>query len=300
MTVTKSPEALSFHKLSIEDRDWAVPLLRSVQAHACEYSFTTLYMWRRHYHNRIAREGDTLFVRSGVENPFYLLPAGGDEGRGLDRLRAHASLSGKPCVFYLPGPAAERLNRRYPGAFDMEPSPNDFDYLYDRTALAELPGKKYHQKRNHISAFSREHAWRYEPLDDGNAPEAAALAEEWCREKGRCQDPGLRSEHCAIREALQLRRELSLTGALIRVEGRPVAFTFGSPISGEVFDIHVEKALAGFSAAYTVINREFASRALAGYRYINRENDLGIEGLRRAKRSYHPAMVLEKYLCRER
>ena len=301
MIVTQAKKELIFREPVVEDREWAAPLLEGADALACEYSFTTLYMWRRHYHNCIAREGETLYIRSGEHHHSYLLPVGGDRKTGIDRLWEHARAQGESLVLYGAGTALiEQLEEWYPGAFSIESSPNDFDYLYNSSDLAELPGKKYHQKRNHISAFTRDHPWSYEALDDENTPEVIALAEEWCRQKGNCQDQSLRSENCAIREALRLRRELHITGGLIRVEGRPAAFTFGSPISGEAFDVHVEKALAEYGAAYTVINKEFASRELTSYRYINRENDLGIEGLRRAKQSYRPAIVLEKYVCREK
>lgn len=142
--------------------------------------------------------------------------------------------------------------------------------------------------------------WTYEPLDDGNTEDVIELSREWCRQKGNCEDRGLKSERCAIREALGLRRELGIVGGLIRVDGKAIAFTFGSPINRETFDVHVEKALPDYGAAYTVINREFVSRELRDYRYINRENDLGLDGLRRAKQSYHPAILLEKYVCREK
>ena len=129
------------------------------------------------------------------------------------------------------------------------------------------------------------------------------MTKEWCRLRGNCEDPGLRNENCAIREALRNREALSLKGGLIRVGGdggKVVAMTMGSPISDEVFDIHVEKALPDYATAYSVINREFAAHEIAGkYALINRENDLGIEGLRRAKKSYQPVRILEKYLAAE-
>ena len=115
-------------------------------------------------------------------------------------------------------------------------------------------------------------------------------------QKGNCKDKGLRTENCAIREVLRHREALSVRGGLIRADGRVAAFTFGSPINDKVFDIQVEKALPSFPGAYAVINQAFAS-TLTAYPFLNRENDLDIEGLRKAKLSYHPAMVLEKYTC---
>ncbi len=296
--LTTSQTTLEFRELKQEDRQWAAPLLERSGGNGCEYSFTTLFMWRKFYHNRIALQDGVLYICSGES---YLPPVGGDMREGIERLWNHARGEGRPFVLYGADAAlAAQIEQWYPGKLSIEPSPGDFDYLYNSGDLAELPGKKYHSKRNHIAAFSRAYAWTYEPLDDGNTEDVIELSREWCRQKGNCEDRGLKSERCAIREALGFRRELGIVGGLIRVDGKAIAFTFGSPINRETFDVHVEKALPDYGTAYTVINREFVSRELRDYRYINRENDLGLDGLRRAKQSYHPAILLEKYVCREK
>lgn len=292
---------LEFYEPTAADAAWAAPMLRATGSMACEYSFTTIFMWRRYYHNQIARFGAHLFVKTQEEKHAYLFPVGGDLREGIALLRAFAHDRGHPlCLFGEDERMVQQLEEWYPGVFTCEPSRGDFDYIYRSSDLIELPGKKYHGKRNHIAAFTRKFPWTYEAIDAQNTADVLAMAEEWCRQKGNCRDKGLRSEQCAIREALSLRRDLSLRGGLIRVEGRVVAFTFGSPINDQVFDVHVEKALPDFPGAYAVINREFAAHELADYPYINRENDLDIEGLRRAKESYYPAILLAKYVCTER
>ena len=293
--------ALEFREPVLEDAAWAAPILSASDSMACEYSFTTIFMWRKYYHNRIARYGQYLFVKSSEEGHSYLLPQGGDLKEGISILRAYVHGQGHPLVLFGEDEQMKRrLQSLFPGEFIFEPSPEDFDYLYLTADLAGLAGKKYHAKRNHISAFSAKYDWSYERICERNLSEVEEMAREWCRQRGNCEDKGLRSENCAIREALRHRDVLSLRGGLIRAEGKVVAFTFGSPINDNVFDIHVEKALADYAGAYAVINREFAARELSHYRYINRENDLGLEGLRRAKRSYHPAILLEKFVCREK
>lgn len=293
---------LAFREPRLEDATWMNGLLRTSGFRSSEYAFTTLFMWRRFYHNRIARLGDTLFIKSQEgQDRFFLLPVGGDMRENLLLLKDYAHDRGHPLRLFVTDAAwLPRLEAWFPGGFDVKPMREEFDYLYAVEDLATLQGKKYHGKRNHINSFSEQYAWSYEAITDGNTPDVLEMAQEWCRQKGNCQDESLRSEKCAIREALAHRTELSLTGGLIRVEGRVVAFTFASPINGEVVDIHVEKALPDYAAAYAVINREFAARELSGYRYINRENDMGIEGLRRAKKSYQPAILLEKFLCTEK
>lgn len=290
---------LQFREPVLQDAAWAVPLLMAQDALACEYSFTTIYMWRRYYKNQLAFADGQLFLKSGEgDNTAFLLPIGGDLHRGLDCLRAYAAEQGIPLLLFgADQETAERIDGWYPGVFGWTESRGDFDYLYEQSALAELPGKKYHSKRNHVAGFSKNFAWSYEPITDGNAAEVVEMAAEWCRSKGNCADRGLRSEQCAIREAMAHRQELSLTGGLLRVDGRVAAFSFGSPISRTVFDVHVEKALPAFPGAYAVINQQFSKR-LSDYRYLNRENDLNVEGLRKAKLSYHPTILLEKFIGR--
>ena len=293
---------LSFREPCVEDAAWMNGLLRESGFRSSEYAFTTLFMWRRFYHNRIAQIGNTLFIQSQEGNDrFFLLPAGGDMRENLMLLRDYAHEQGYPLRLFVTDAAwLPRLEAWFPDGFDTVPMRDEFDYLYAVEDLATLQGKKYHGKRNHINSFSQQYQWTYEPITDSNTRDVLEMAGEWCRQKGNCQDEALHSEKCAIREALAHRKELSLTGGLIRVDGRVAAFTFASPINSEVADIHVEKALPEYAAAYAVINREFAARELRGYRYINRENDMGIEGLRRAKKSYQPAVLLEKFLCTER
>lgn len=298
-------QKLEFRSPTVEDAVWAAPLLRAGGYRACEYSFTTIYMWRNYYQNEIARRGDTLFIRSGETEPVYLLPVGGELREGIALLRDYAHERGKPLILFgADQERKEQVEGWFPGVFDWQPSENDFDYLYNTEDLVNLAGKKYHGKRNHIAAFSAANEWRYEPVTNENAGEVMEMVREWCRERGNCSDPGLKSERCAVKESLGNRDALSLKGGLIRVGGdggKVVAMTLGSPISDEVFDVHVEKALPDYGTAYAVINREFAAHEILGrYSLINRENDLGIEGLRRAKKSYQPVRILEKYLGTEK
>ncbi len=288
---------LDFQYPTVGDAAWAVPILRTAGRMGCEYSFTTTYMWRNFYQNQLARAGDTLFIRAGEADPVYLPPVGPDLAEGIRTLLRYTAGQGRTLKLVGADPAiVERLEEAFPGRFAFSSQRGDFDYIYRTKDLAELPGSAYHAKRNHIAGFSRKFSWSFEPIDDHNVADVEDMAREWCRQKGNCKDKGLRAENCAIREALRHRDTLSIRGGLIRAEGRVAAFTFGSPIHENVFDIHVEKALPDFPGAYAAINQAFAA-TLTSYTYLNRENDLNIEGLRKAKLSYHPAMLLEKYTC---
>ncbi len=286
-----------FRELIPEDAAWAAPVLHSSGRNICEYSFTTAYMWSRHYRVELARVGDLPLLRSEHNGRYsYLTPVGEGADEVLKALRREALENGEALFLHsVDEDTLTHLKTLFPGRVHAEESRDDFDYVYRTADLAGLPGKAYHSKKNHISAFTRNHAWTYEPLSPENADEMAELSREWCREKGGCSH-SLNAEACAIRRVLKTPELFCLSGGMVRVEGRPVAFTLGSPINDRVFDVHVEKALSAFSGAYAVINREFAA-TLTEYEFLNRENDMGIEGLRRAKLSYKPAEILAKYHC---
>lgn len=289
---------LEFRELLPEDAVWAAPLMTASGHMGCEYSYTTAYMWSRYYNVCIARAGNAVLLRSdsdGVSS--FLLPIGVPLEEGIAVLRTYTQAEGVSLRLHgIDEEARAHLTKLYCDRVQFKSNDGDYDYIYRTADLATLPGNTYHSKKNHISAFSRKHDWRYEPLCDDNIGDVETLSYEWCREKGDCQDAGLASERCAIRRLLKHRDQLSVVGGLIRVNEKAVAFTLGSPINDTVFDVHVEKALSEYGGAYAVINREFA-KTLMMYPYLNRENDMGIPGLRRAKESYRPAIVLKKYTC---
>ena len=289
---------LEFRALTPEDAVWAAPLMRASGRMGCEYAYTTAYMWSEYYRVTMARYGEALLLRSDAGDiPSFLVPVGIPLDEGVELLRDIARQEGVPLHMHgVDEEIREQLLLLYPDRVHFETHDGDFDYVYESELLATLPGPSYHSKRNHISSFTRDHDWTFEPLCDENADEMVEVSRLWCAEKGACADAGLASERCAIRRLIRHRHALSVDGGLIRAGGKAVAFTLGSPINDAVFDIHVEKALSAYAGAYAVINREFA-KTLTDYRYLNRENDMGVPGLRRAKESYRPAILLKKYTC---
>ena len=179
--------------------------------------------------------------------------------------------------------------------YDILPARDSFDYIYLTTDLAELSGKKYHSKRNHISAFSKKYDWHYEEITPENAEKIMNCAKEWYSQNAERLDRFALCEQEGIDTVLQNLKNLEVTGGAIFIGEKAVAFTLGTPINENIFDIFAEKALPEFSGAYAVINNEFAKR-LTAYKYLNREDDMGLEGLRKAKLSYRPNVILEKYI----
>ena len=159
--------------------------------------------------------------------------------------------------------------------------------------LATLAGKRFHAKRNHISKFYRTYTdTRFETLSDSNITDALTVAKLWCAENDT--DPEASSEIMAIREMCDLKDEYNVKGAVLYVDSKPVAMTLGSEISPKVYDINFEKALREYDGVYAVINNEFA-KTLTQYEYINREEDMGLEGLKKSKLSYNPVIILDRW-----
>ena len=288
---------IDFRELKPEDAAWAAPIMTASGKMGCEFSYTTAYMWSQFYNVRIARVGDAVLLCSEADSiPSFLPPIGVSLSEGITLLRTYTEERAVPLRLHgVDEDTRAALCALYPDRVRFEEHDGDFDYVYETQALATLPGNTYHSKKNHISAFTRAHDWTFEPLREENYADVVQLSNEWCAERGGC-DHSLQAEQCGIRRLLAEREHFSLTGGLIRVDGKAVAFTLGSPINDQVYDIHVEKALSAYAGAYAVINREFAA-TLTDYAFLNRENDMGIEGLRRAKRSYRPVRILTKYRC---
>lgn len=231
-------------------------------------------------------------------NPIYTLPFGqGDTASTLRMLQQENTAQGKALMFFGHNPyLREQLEKYLPEPFKYFCPRDHFDYLYLRTSLAELKGKDYQPKRNHVNRFRKNYTYTYIPLTPALLPHCLELAEKWCRTHNCQEDRNLQYEQQAMKFAMENFEELGLSGGALQVGNEIVAFTYGAPVNYDTFCVHIEKADTDFDGAYATINQEFASRIPEQYVYINREEDLGIPGLRKAKLSYAPAILLEK--CR--
>lgn len=263
---------------------------------SCEMNFINIYIWQRVYENKFYMDDKTLFFKSISEDGGYVfsLPYG-DFEHGMNLIFEYAKEVGiKPNFWSSQGARLDKFLKKYKN-YDLIPERDNFDYVYSREALSQLSGKKYHSKRNHISAFTKKYKWEYESLNDDNKDEFLKFAYKWYTDKDFKNDEGLMAECKALHEILSSDISMDYKGGMIKIDRNIVAATLGSPINSYTFDIHFEKADVDFQAAYAVINKEFALRELGGYKYINREDDLGIEGLRKAKLSYKPEFLVEKF-----
>ncbi len=288
---------LEFKKIELTDAEIINKFTHHKSIMACEKTAVSLVVWQKAYNNMYALKDGMLFLKSGKEkSQSFSLPVCDDLKKGLDCIFEYTAPE-KPRFWVQNDGKIDEFKALLGDEYDISPVRDAFDYIYLREDLANLTGKKYHSKRNHISAFKKQFNWRYAPIDEQNRADVLACAEKWYNENEERMDQYLAIEREGIKTILENMSFLNVKGGAIYVDERVVAFTLGSPINDDVFDIHIEKALKDYAAAYTVINNEFA-KALQGYKYLNREDDMGLSGLRKAKLSYKPAILLEKYRCR--
>lgn len=294
---------LDFKDPQLEDRAWVTKLMASAGRESCEYCFGNVFFWSSVYHTRITRFEDYFISLSGTEDGLYCFPMGhGDLTGVVDALHEDAAQRGNRLRFYgVTEEDKERLQTLYPDRFDFSQDRDFFDYIYLQSDLAALSGKKYHAKRNHIAAFERDGDWTYEPITDANISDCLVMNQLWYEKNLAKNAQELAHERQALLLAFENYEALELRGALLRKGGEVVAFTVGEEMNDAMFCTHFEKAFADVRGAYPMMNREFAARTLSAYRYINREEDTGDEGLRKAKLSYQPYKLLKKYeaVCKD-
>lgn len=285
-----------FKSPALEDRNWVQPLLEKSGYMGCENSFGTLYIWSEAYSTKICRYKDFFLRCSGKDQPYYGFPIGeSDPYPVIEELIADAKEKGKSFkMIGVTQDIARELEVAMPGRFVFKADRNNADYIYSTENLIKLAGRKYHGKRNHIAQFIRAYSWTYEDITKETIPDCLQVAQKWADADE--DKEGAEAEALAMRKAFDAFDELKMKGGLIRIDGEPVAFTVGEEINPRIFVLHFEKALNGYNGLYAAINQMFAEHHLAQYTYVNREEDLGLEGLRKAKLSYHPSILLEKYV----
>lgn len=290
----------------LSDGGWVRKIIAESQESGSDVSFANIYLLREKYNTQLCHYKEFLIRRyygSGARRG-YTFPIGhGDIARALHEIEKDAQAAGEKMRFaFLTAAQKEQLENWMPGRFSYASDAGDSDYVYAWQDLALLGGKAYHKKKNHVSKFVRTYPkYEFAQMGCGNWEDAAIVADAWYYEHLQQEDASLGKEYQSIRDALNHFEELELCGGLIYVNGTPCAMTIASQIRKSVYDIHFEKA-AGECAVYggyAAINQFFA-KSLTGAEWLNREEDLGIEGLRKAKMSYHPKMMIKKYSAVER
>lgn len=290
---------IHFKDIELQDKPLITSYTLNSPRQNCDLSFSNLCSWRFLYRTQFAVMDGYLLLKFWAEGQLvYMMPIGsGNLKKVLDALIDDAHREREPfCLLGICADMCSELEALMPGKFRFTADRDYADYVYLRSDLATLAGKKFQPKRNHVNKFKRTYPdYEYTSITPDRISECLALEAEWCKANNCDQQEGTGNERQALVYALNHFEELGLTGGILHVGGSIAAFTFGMPINRTTFGVHVEKADTNIEGAYAMINYEFANRVPQQYIYLNREEDLGIEGLRRAKLSYQPVIILEKF-----
>lgn len=296
---------LEFRNVRREDAEWMLPIIRRENTMNADYSFVNIYAWGDTFAASAAMVEGCLVIRTVTDGQAaFSFPLGAESpGQALRSIDALYDFCGTGC-FRMQSITAEMkalLEESRPGWLDFSPATDLFDYVYEAQKLAELAGKKLHSKRNFVNRFMAEHSWSFEPMDEQNLLECMDMDSIWVDEHLDAETDTVSHEIYAMQKALQDFTYLRQDGGVLRADGRIVAFTAGEVLSDDCYVVHFEKALPDVTGAYPMINREFVRHIMQKYpsiRYINREDDMGLENLRKAKRSYYPDFMVEKYFAK--
>ena len=290
---------LEFREINISDKIRINNSLSKSDFMGCEYSFANNLAWRRLNNSLVSFYKDFYICASfgdGTTPPCYIFPAGnGDYREVITELRRNSENLGFPLtMFGFTDKTLPLLEEFFPGQYTAELDRDSSDYIYLRSDLIELAGKKYHAKRNHLSRFN-DIKYEYSSINESDFDDCILFATEHYNASDK-SDHSILAEQFAINSFFNYYTELDLKGGIVRIDGKICAMTIGEHLNSDTFCVHIEKADTSYNGIYAGINNLFVrSDATKGHLYINREEDLGIEGLRKAKLSYYPAFILNKY-----
>lgn len=286
--------------LELEDRAWIESYLLPHECEVADYSFTNFYLW--HFSREIAAcEIDNhLCIRTcyAGETPFLFMPFGaGNPKCVLRTLIEEWKANGHPFEMRsVSEQSRAELESLFPGKFIFTEQRERFDYVYATEELITLKGRKFHKKKNHFNRYAESYGLHYESIESHHADELITISQKWLVDLGERASEGMRNEQIGIEAVLKNWDSLGCRGGLLKVDNTVAAFSFGEMINQDTVVIHIEKADFSHHGAYQAINQQFLANEWAHTTYVNREEDLGIEGLRKAKLSYHPVRLVPKYL----
>ncbi len=299
---------LELNDITLDKKEFINEFLRRRKSKNSEFSFSYLYMWRKSYDMKYAVIDDMLCVlpkhTDGPRSASF--PIGFENPDGttrsikhfIDELLDYFKESGdEPLIHLYDENTMKMLVEEFPDKFIITEDRNNFDYVYRIDELTKLAGKKFHSKKNHINRFKKLYPdWEYCRLTPENNAECMKLFDEWQVGKG-WEAESISEERESICEFLNSWASLGYIGGGLRVGGRLVAFTFGEPLCGDTVVIHFEHVDPECEGAFTMINQQFLEHEWQDYTYVNREEDMGIPGMRKAKESYHPVFMIKKYVA---
>lgn len=295
---------INFKPISVSDYRTAAPILKASRIENCDHCFATMVVWSYRHPVEISVEENTVFMRSlGNEHRWYLYPAGNMEPlKAIEQILSDAEKIGKKrCIYGIDEKSAVFLRENFGDILEISEDRDGEDYIYFASDLINLPGKKYQKKRNHCSRFKRENPdYKFVIMSDENIDRAKQFEKDWCERYDCGQGRDLSSEQKGIMALLDNFDKMDLMGAMLETNSEIVAMSIAAPINEKMVDVIVEKAYHDVNGAYAVINRDFAANCFSGFEYINREDDMGAENLRKAKLSYFPYEIRKKYVAQSK
>jgi uncharacterized protein len=288
---------MTFKPLELGDRAVFRAFLTEDPPQVSELTFTNLFMWRGRNRPIWKEEHGCLIIIMQPQDsqPYGFQPVGsGDKQAAVELLLDE--LTGRS-----PEASLCRVDERFVARhvdtdrYDVIEDRDNNDYVYLARELIELPGNRFHKKRNHVNKFIKSYAFEYRPLDQDLVECFLRLQEDWCELKNCEEDQDLFDEDRAVYEALIHMEELDFRGGAILIDSRVEAFSLGEHLNPDTVVIHIEKANPRIPGLYAAINQRFCQEAWMEATYINREQDLGVAGLRKAKESYHPHRMIRKF-----
>ena len=286
-----------FREIELSDKSWIDELLAKSDFMGCEYSFANNVAWRRLSDSVISRYKDFYLISYQDNDNIYLTyPAGeGNITELLNEFSKYCCNLGKRFVLSsVTHDNLEYIKGNFDGKIENIKSNADYyDYIYNAEDLINLRGKKYHSKRNHISNFKKQ-PWEYKELTPDLFDDCIEFVTESYNKRSET-DYSAVVEQFAINTFFTNFEYLNLKGGVLFQNGGIVGVTIGERLNSNTLVVHIEKALSDVNGAYPTLCNEFAKANALDLKYINREEDLGLEGLRKSKRSYHPCFQLEKY-----
>ncbi|RJQ60971.1 MAG: DUF2156 domain-containing protein [Desulfobacteraceae bacterium] len=296
----RTPIFPDFREIAIEDSDEIEEHLASTQPETSEMTFASLFIWQREFRTEWSMyDRWLLFMERREGGSRYFLPPAGESVQPevvIELLAWLRDVTGDA------RPAIERADCRLAAlmkeSFDIEPMPEHFDYVYRRQALAELTGRQFDAKRNQINRLHAKSGFRCEELRTEHIPDCFRVLEEWLAWRRSRHDTDIAADGPATHEALKYLGRLPLKGEVIVVGNRVEAFSLNERLNRDTQVVQLEKATPRFGGIFAMIANQTAKRCADEIKWINRGQDLGIAGLRKAKRSFCPNHLIEKYRIR--
>jgi len=293
---------MEFKEIKLSDKPLFDEYYKKHPQDMCFLGFSILYLWKDYLKCEFAVADGEIILKKGGNGRFpvnFSLPqtTKNEFKKALDMLICECGEDLR--ITALTASQKEFVEELYPGMFEFKESRDSANYVYETEKMMSLAGKKLHGKRNHINKFKTLYPnWEYIEIDNSNVYECVKVAERWFLEK-EDGDEEMVQELLTCKTALNNMNELGFKCGAIRVDGKIIAFSVGEFLNPRMAHIIIEKADVNYPGAYTIINNEFLKRNFSTSQFVNREEDVGVEGLRKAKLSYYPAYLIDVYSAKK-